>query len=168
MADVDETEISSFLDKHLEMTGENLSDIYGDFTLCRLKPDRPGHMRLMCVSAAEKLVVQNIGDPGRQFRLLSTWPEMTDDPFDAPGRKPPPPRKPRPGEVRVRARIRSGHFRCELRTHEGWGVEAQFWMNGVLLIGRRLDTRALAVQCAMVGRSGTTSRRVTTSDVDCL
>jgi len=33
-----------------------------------------------------------------------------------------------------------------------WGVEAQFRMDGELLIARRFDTRALAVQWATVER----------------
>ncbi len=80
--------------------------------------------------------------------------EMSDEPFYAPGRKPPPPRQPQPGEILFEFVRESdhAHFRCELRTYEGWGVEAQFWMNGELLIGRRFDTRALAVQWATVER----------------
>jgi hypothetical protein len=48
--------------------------------------------------------------------------------------------------------VDQAHFRCELRTHGGWGIEAQFWMNGELLIGQRFDTLALAVQWAVVER----------------
>jgi hypothetical protein len=44
------------------------------------------------------------------------------------------------------------HFRCELRTYEGFGVEAIFWKEGKLLIARRFDTRALAVQWATLER----------------
>jgi hypothetical protein len=44
------------------------------------------------------------------------------------------------------------HFKCELRYHAEWGVEAQFLKNGELLIGRRLDTKALAVQWAHLER----------------
>jgi hypothetical protein len=79
---------------------------------------------------------------------------MTDKPFYTPGRAPRPPRQPQPGEVLfefVRDSDRA-HFRCALRTYNGWGVEAQFWMNGELLIARRFDTRALAVQWAVVER----------------
>jgi hypothetical protein len=71
---------------------------------------------------------------------------MTDQRFYTPGRKPPPARQPQPGEVLFEF-VREpdhAHFRCELLTHESWGVEAQFWMNGELLIGRGFDTRALA------------------------
>ena len=45
----------------------------------------------------------------------------------------------------VRGRDR---FACELRYHGAYGVEAQIYVNGELLIGRRFDTRALAVQWA--------------------
>jgi hypothetical protein len=37
-------------------------------------------------------------------------------------------------------------------TQGGRGVETQFWMNGDLLIGRRFDTRVLAVQWVVVER----------------
>src|SRR5262249_42536381 len=40
------------------------------------------------------------------------------------------------------------HLRCELRIYEGWGIETLFWMNGELLVARRFETRALAVQWA--------------------
>jgi hypothetical protein len=43
-------------------------------------------------------------------------------------------------------------FRCELHDHAEGGVEAQFWMNGSLLIGRRFDTRSQAVQWARFER----------------
>ncbi len=79
---------------------------------------------------------------------------MTDGPFYSPNHRRQAPRQPQPGEVLfefVRQTDRA-HFRCELRTHGGWGIEAQFWMNGELLIGRRCDTRALAVQWAVVER----------------
>jgi glutaredoxin-related protein len=79
---------------------------------------------------------------------------MADEPFYAPGRKPTPAREPRHGEVLFEfiRNLDQAHFRCELRSHDGWGIEAQFWMNGELLIGRRFDTRALAVQWAMAER----------------
>ena len=80
---------------------------------------------------------------------------MSNGAFYAPRHKLPPPRQPRPGEILFEFVRESdhAHFRCELRTHGGeWGVEAQFWMNGELLIGRRFDARALAVQWAMVER----------------
>jgi len=80
---------------------------------------------------------------------------MTDDRFYALGRKPPPPRKPQSGEVLFEFVRESDHarLRCKLPTHEGWGVEAQLWINGELLIGRRFDIHAaLAVQWAMVER----------------
>src|SRR5262245_14758871 len=38
---VEETEIPSFLDRYLEITSENHSYIYGDFSLCPLQPDVP-------------------------------------------------------------------------------------------------------------------------------
>jgi hypothetical protein len=57
------------------MTSEDQSYIYGDFEICPLAPDIPGHMRDVCVSAADNLVVQNVRRPQPPFRLLSTWPK---------------------------------------------------------------------------------------------
>lgn len=40
-------------------------------------------------------------------------------------------------------------IRCDLRyLRDFWGVEAQFLLNGDVLIARRFETRALAVQWA--------------------
>ena len=43
-------------------------------------------------------------------------------------------------------------IRCELRYHVQGVVEAQFWTNGQLLVGRRFDTRPQAVLWARVQR----------------
>jgi hypothetical protein len=59
--------------KYLEMTSLNHSYIYGDFDICPLQPDVPGHMRSVCVAGAENLVVQNLRRVRPPFRLLSTW-----------------------------------------------------------------------------------------------
>jgi hypothetical protein len=69
-----ETDVPSFLYKWLDLTLPNHSYIYGDFTICPLEADIPGHLRRVCVAGAERLVVQNLADPKRVFRLLSTWP----------------------------------------------------------------------------------------------
>jgi hypothetical protein len=75
---------------------------------------------------------------------------MTDDPFYAPSRAPLPRRQPRPSELLFEFVRESdhAHFRCEWRYHGEWGVEAQFFKNGNLLIGRRFDTKAQAVRWA--------------------
>jgi hypothetical protein len=62
------------IQRYLEMTPEDHSYIFGDFVVCPLEPDRPGHMRQAGVTGAEKLVVQSVRRPGPPFRLLSTWP----------------------------------------------------------------------------------------------
>ncbi len=76
-----------------------------------------------------------------------------DDPFYVPDGKPTL-RQPQPGELLFEFLRDSdhAHFRCVLRVHGEWGVEAQFWMNGELLIAQRFNTRALAVQWAVVER----------------
>lgn len=55
---------------------------------------------------------------------------------------------PKPGE-RLFMLHREGHrLECELRYHGEFGVETQFLKDGELLIGRRFDTKKLAVQWA--------------------
>jgi hypothetical protein len=41
----DDGEIPSVVEKYLEITSPNHSDIYGEFDICPLAPDKPGHMR---------------------------------------------------------------------------------------------------------------------------
>ncbi len=66
--------------------------------------------------------------------------------------KPSPPAKPRPGEP-LFTLTRDGHrLDCELRYHGEYGVEARFLRDGELSIGRRFDTKALAVQWAELER----------------
>jgi hypothetical protein len=60
----------------------------------------------------------------------------------------PEPRQPQPGELLFELRRGIKRFRCELRTHGEWGVEAQFLLDGSLLIGRRFDNRVQAVAWA--------------------
>ena len=60
--------------KYLEMTSPDHSYIYGDFDICPLERDTPGHLRSVCVVGAEKLVVHNLQGSLPPFRLLSTWP----------------------------------------------------------------------------------------------
>jgi hypothetical protein len=59
--------------RYLEMTSEDHGYIFGDFVVCPLEPDLPGQMRRVCVTGAEKLVVQPLRRPGPPFRILSTW-----------------------------------------------------------------------------------------------
>ena len=60
--------------RYLEMTSDDHSHIFGDFVVCPLEPDTPGHMRQVCVTGAENLVVQPLRRPAPAFRILSTWP----------------------------------------------------------------------------------------------
>ena len=60
--------------KYLDLTSPDYSYIYGDFSICPLEPDVPGRMRRVCVTGAEKLVVQRVDGSEPAFRLVSTWP----------------------------------------------------------------------------------------------
>src|SRR5207249_4548893 len=73
---------------------------------------------------------------------------MVDDPFYAPKAKPPPPCVPRAGESLWSVRVNGAMWEAELRYHGEYGVEAQLFNQGELVIGRRFDTRELAVQWA--------------------
>jgi hypothetical protein len=68
--------IPSLVLKYLEMTSSNHSYIYGDFDICPMEPDTPGHLRRVCVVGAEHLVVRNLRGSRPPFRLLSTWPAV--------------------------------------------------------------------------------------------
>jgi len=62
------------ISKYLEMTSADHSYIFGDFEVCPVEPDRPGHIRRACVAGGVNLVVQPLRDDRPPFRLLSTWP----------------------------------------------------------------------------------------------
>jgi len=66
--------VADLADPYLMLTGTDHSYIFGDFTICPTEPDRPGHLRWVRVTAAEKLVVQNLQGLRPAFRVLSTWP----------------------------------------------------------------------------------------------
>ena len=63
-----DTEIPSFIEKYLEITSKNHSYIFGVFEICPLEPDTPGHLRAVCVSGGENLVVQNLREARPAFR----------------------------------------------------------------------------------------------------
>jgi hypothetical protein len=58
---VQDTDLPSILGKYLELTSPNHCYIYGDFTVCPLAADKPGHMRPVCVAGAERLVGAELG-----------------------------------------------------------------------------------------------------------
>jgi len=62
--------------------------------------------------------------------------------------KPPSPRKPRPAEPLWTLQKGARRTQFELRYHGEYGVEAQLLRDGELLMARRFETRALAVQWA--------------------
>jgi len=62
------------IQRYLVITSPQHSYVYGDFEICPLEPDTPGHLRQVCVVGAEKLVVENLQALRPPFRLLSTWP----------------------------------------------------------------------------------------------
>jgi hypothetical protein len=79
---------------------------------------------------------------------------MSSDAFHVPSRLPSR-RVPRPDEllfefVRISDRAQ---FRCELRYRgDFWGVEAEVFKQGCLLIARRFETKALAMRWAELER----------------
>lgn len=73
--DNDSDQLPAPVRRYLEITSPDHSYIFGDFTICPLEVDRPGHIRRVCVVGAEKLVVQNLRGSRPPFRLLSTWPK---------------------------------------------------------------------------------------------
>ena len=76
---VDQTEIPAMLEKYLSMTSPDHSDVYGDFFICPLEPDKAGHMRSACVAGATRLVVQDRDRSRPPVRLLSTWPKENEE-----------------------------------------------------------------------------------------
>ena len=72
--------------KYLEMTSPDHSYIFGDFEVCPVEPDRPGHIRHACLAGGVNLVVKPLRDGRPPFRLLSTWPSGSRRPRDSGGR----------------------------------------------------------------------------------
>jgi hypothetical protein len=60
--------------RYTELTSPDHSYIFGDFTICPIERDQPGHMRSVCVTAASNLVVQSVNNSRPPFRVRSTWP----------------------------------------------------------------------------------------------
>ena len=88
---------------------------------------------------------------------------MSDDDWYKPHRPPTPPRQPTPGEPLFEFVVGHDRILCELPDHwETDGVEAQFFRNEVLEIGRRFDRtmdpsrppRELAIAWAQEWRKG--------------
>jgi hypothetical protein len=76
---------------------------------------------------------------------------MTDyDPFKGPI----PQTKPRPSDKLWEGWAKNHkYYTCELKYHNEFGVEAQIFVNADLIIGRRFDTRQLAVNWAMLEKA---------------
>jgi hypothetical protein len=72
-----DNEMPEMLLKYLDMASPEHGDIYGDYVICPLDPDRPGHMRSVCVSSGNRLVVQDREDRHPPVRLIATWPTET-------------------------------------------------------------------------------------------
>ena len=72
--DVSDTEVPALVEPYLLMTSDDHSYIFGDFEVCPLEADVPGHARRACIIGAERLVVQNLRRERAPFRLRSTWP----------------------------------------------------------------------------------------------
>ncbi len=61
------------VEKYTDMTSLEHSYIFGDFEICPLEPDQPGHSRAVCVISARNLVIQNLQGLRPPFRIASTW-----------------------------------------------------------------------------------------------
>jgi hypothetical protein len=70
----DRGESTKIVGKYLDMASPEHSYIYGDFEICPLAADIPGHMRPVCLADAKRLVVQNLQRSRPPFRILATWP----------------------------------------------------------------------------------------------
>jgi len=73
---------------------------------------------------------------------------MADDPFDLAHWPPVPPNSKPTVETLWSFQRGTRTITCRLLYRGEWGVEAQIFKHGELVIGRRFDTRALAVQWA--------------------
>jgi hypothetical protein len=81
---------------------------------------------------------------------------MSDEPFYTPGKKPTPQPHYRPKTTERLWELRKDHvtWSADWRFHgESWGWEAQIYRDGEITIGRRFDTKALAVQWADLERA---------------
>jgi hypothetical protein len=76
----DGDDLPPLIRKYLDMTSPDHSYVYGDFNICPVEPDVAGHLRRVCVTGAEKLVVQRVDGSSPAFRLVSTWPADTGEP----------------------------------------------------------------------------------------
>jgi hypothetical protein len=86
---------------------------------------------------------------------------MPDDrnPFYLPFTLPPPQMKPRPNEKLWEVWAKNHkHYACELKYHGEFGVEAQIFEGGDLLVGRRFEARALAVTWALLEKQDIETR----------
>lgn len=72
---------------------------------------------------------------------------MTDEPFFTPNRRHPV-RQPAPGERLFEFLRGHDRFFCELRNHDNYGIEAQFFKNDEFFYSRRFDLREHAVRWA--------------------
>ena len=67
-------DLPPLLQKYLDMTSAEHSYIFGDFDICPVEPDTPGHLRRACVTGGTKFVIQPLVGSPPSFQLLSTWP----------------------------------------------------------------------------------------------
>jgi hypothetical protein len=87
---------------------------------------------------------------------------MSEEPFYAPGRKAKT-RTPQPGELLYEFQRKADHktFRCELRDRGGFGVEAQIFEGGHLLLAQLFrggNARTLAIEWAESERKAIETR----------
>ena len=74
---------------------------------------------------------------------------MTDEPFDSSTYKLPAPQPRQPGELLFAFMRGADRFQCELRDDGEHGIEAQFFQNEAVYLGRRFDRREQAIAWAI-------------------
>jgi len=114
-------------------------------------PDLDPRVRLAAFAFLDQQNAHSVHHP--QAKVSYALSVSNDEPFDKPGRKPAPPRHPKPGQ-RVWTLTKDGRRReSELRCHcESYGWETQTLENGELSTGRHFQTYALAMQWADLER----------------
>ena len=69
-------DLEKLVEPYLMLPSEQHGDVFGDFEICPVEADRPGHRRNVLVKGAHKLVVVFDEELRRApLKLLTTWPK---------------------------------------------------------------------------------------------